>query len=100
MLARLCEAVLGARGFEDRPALRRQRDSRGRPQTGVVVGDEDGRGVAASSSAERAKTYVVGLRRAMRNPLLALLNERSSEPLVAYRLEGSDRVVLNAPRRC
>jgi len=62
MLARQREALLGARGFEDRPALRRQRDSRGRPQSSVVVRDEGGRGVAASSSAERAKTYVVGLR--------------------------------------
>jgi hypothetical protein len=86
MLAGQREALFGARGFEDRPALRRQRDSRGGAQTGVVVRDEDGRGVAASSSAERAETYVVGLR-ATTAPLLALLNEWSSEPLVAYRLE-------------
>jgi hypothetical protein len=87
------EAFFGARGFEDGPALRRQRDSRGRPQSGVVVRDEDGRGIAASSSAERAETYVVGLGRAMRNPLLALLNVRSSEPLVAYRLERPAQMV-------
>lgn len=92
MLAGRREALFGARGFEDRPALRPQRDSRGGAQSSVVVRDEDGRGIAASSSAERAEAYVVGLR-AMRASLLALLNVRSSEPLVAYRLERSAQVI-------
>ena len=91
MLARLCEALFGARGFEDRPALRRQRDPRGRPESGVVVRDEDGRGVAASSSAERAEAYVVGLR-AMRASLLALPNRWSSDAEAGFRKGGPPNV--------
>jgi hypothetical protein len=65
VLARQGETLIRARGFENGPALSRQRDSRDRAQSGVVVRDEDGGGVGSSPSAERAKAYVVGLRRSM-----------------------------------
>ena len=45
------EAFIGCRGFDDGPALGRQRHPSGRTQAGIVVGDEDcGFGSAAYSA--------------------------------------------------
>ena len=79
-----CEALFRARGFEDVPALSRQRHPRGRPQPRVIVRNEDGRRLGTSSRVKRAEVYVVGLERAMRSPLLGVLSLRSSGTVVTY----------------
>jgi hypothetical protein len=62
------ETLLGARGLEYIPALRRERYPRGGAQSRVIVRDENGRRVGTSSSAARAETYWMGLNRGMCKP--------------------------------
>jgi hypothetical protein len=76
------DTLFGVRGFEYVPTLRRERQSCGRAQARVIVGDENGRRIVRSSGATRAKSYVLGLVPAMQSPLLALLNGWSSGLLV------------------
>ena len=83
MLSGQSETLFRARGFEDVPALGRERHSRDRAQSRVIVRDKNGRRVGTSSSAERAETYVVGLVRDISGSLLALPNPGSSGTLVA-----------------
>jgi hypothetical protein len=81
-LSRQSEALFGARGLDYVPTLGRQRQSRGRAESRVIVGNENGQRVRTSSSAARGEIYVVGLVRTMTGPLLALPNPGSSESLV------------------